>query len=216
MDPARAILFDLDGTLVDSRLDLARSVNAALREVGLPERPEAEIFGFIGEGSRRLLERAVGDRLDRLDAAHAAWTSDYSDHLLDHTLAYPGIPELLARLPSPLAVHTNKPGDFARRILEGLRLSQRFVAIVGGGDFPARKPDPSGALQILAQLDLRPEQALYVGDSRVDVATALAGRLRFIGVAWGLGGERELREAGASEIAATVEELEERLHRPPP
>jgi phosphoglycolate phosphatase len=209
----RAILFDLDGTLIDSRLDLARSVNAALRAVGLPERPEAEIFGFIGEGSRRLVERAVSPRLDLLEPAHAAWAEDYSRHLLDHTLPYPGVTELLERLPGPLAVHTNKPGDFARRILGGLELSQRFAAIVGGGDGHARKPDPAGALAILDRLGVSPAQAVYVGDSRIDAGTAAAAGLRFIGVAWGIGGERELRAAGATEIAATAAELERLLGR---
>jgi phosphoglycolate phosphatase len=211
MTTQRAILFDLDGTLIDSRLDLAHSINAALRAVGLPERPEAEIFGFIGEGSRRLVEKAIAPRLDLLEAAHEAWATNYSAHLLDHTLPYPGIPELLAHLPGPLAVHTNKPGDFARRILDGLGLSARFAAVVGGGDVPSRKPSPAGALGILAQLHLTPGQAVYVGDSRVDVETARAGRFRFIGVAWGLGGERELREAGATEIVGTVAELEQLL-----
>ena len=210
----RAILFDLDGTLVDSRLDLARSVNAALREVRLPERPEPEIFGFIGEGSRRLVERAVAPRLDLLESAHAAWAKEYAEHLFDHTRPYPGIPELLARLPGPLAVHTNKPGDFARRILDGLGLSQRFVAVVGGGDVPSRKPSPAGALQILAQLGVTPAHAVYVGDSRTDVATARAAGLRFIGVAWGLGGETELRGAGATEVVVTVAELEQALASP--
>jgi phosphoglycolate phosphatase len=207
----RAILFDLDGTLVDSRLDLARSVNAALREVGLPERPEAEIFGFIGEGSRRLVERAVTPRLDLLEPAHAAWAKDYAEHLLDNTLPYPGIPELLARLTGPLAVHTNKPGDFARRILDGLGLSDRFVVVIGGGDVPSRKPDPAGALDILARLQVTADQAVYVGDSRIDAATARAGHFRFIGAAWGFGGEGELREAGATEVAGTVAELEQAL-----
>jgi phosphoglycolate phosphatase len=207
----RAILFDLDGTLIDSRLDLARSTNQALREVGLPERPEAEIFGFIGEGSRRLIEKAVAPRVELLDAAHTAWAQAYSTQLLANTLPYPGIEGLLSRLPGPLAVHTNKPGDFARRILDGLRLSRYFAVTLGGGDGPARKPDPAGALQILAQLGVQPAQAVYVGDSRIDAATAQAGALRFIGVAWGLGGERELRTAGATEIAASVADLERLL-----
>jgi phosphoglycolate phosphatase len=211
----RAILFDLDGTLIDSCLDIATSANEALREVGLPERPASEIAGFIGEGSRRLIERSVAPRLDLLDLAHAAWEKSYALHLLDQTQAYPGIPDLLDGLTGPLAVHTNKPGVYARRILDGLRLSHRFTAVVGGGDMPARKPDPSGALQILAQLGVPPAQTTYIGDSRIDVATAQAGGFRFIGVAWGLGGERELREAGATEIVATVAELAQRLRNAP-
>lgn len=211
MRPPRAILFDLDGTLVDSRRDLAASVNFALREVGLPARPEEEIFSFIGEGSRRLLERSVAPRLDRLEAAHEAWARHYAEHLLDTTAPYPGVPALLERLRPPLAVHTNKPGDFARRILEGLGLLPRFVAVLGGGDGAPRKPDPGGALALLAALGIPPTQAAYVGDSRIDVATAGAAGIRFVGVAWGLGGERELLATGATEIVAAAEELAERL-----
>ncbi|MHB8420123.1 MAG: HAD family hydrolase [Myxococcales bacterium] len=201
------MVFDLDGTLVDSRLDLAVSVNAALRAVGLPERPPQEIFGFIGEGARRLVERSVAPRLELLEPALDHWSRHYADHLLDATRAYPGIPELLERLRPPLAVHTNKPGGFARRILEGLGLAGRFARVVGGGDGWARKPDPAGALALLGQLGVSPGRAVYVGDSRIDVATARTAGMRFIGVAWGLGGERELREAGAVEIVASVPEL---------
>jgi phosphoglycolate phosphatase len=202
-----AILFDLDGTLVDSRRDLAASVNFALRALALPERPAEEIFGFIGEGARRLLERSVAPRLEALEPALAAWSRHYAEHLLDTTRAYPGVAELLDRLRPPLAVHTNKPGDFARRILDGLGLAPRFAQVVGGGDGPARKPDPEGARAILARLGVAPDRAVYVGDSHIDVATAHAAGLRFVGVAWGLGGEARLRDAGASEIVATSEEL---------
>jgi phosphoglycolate phosphatase len=205
---SRAVLFDLDGTLIDSRRDLALSTNAALRAVGLPERPEVEIGGFVGEGSRRLIEQAIAPRLDLFQLAHAVWEEHYASHLIEHTAPYPGILGLLERLDrATLAVHTNKPGPFARQIVEGLGLSERFALVLGGGDGPARKPDPAGVLWILERLGARAEQAIYVGDSRIDAATARSAGVRFIGAAWGFGGERELREAGASEIASDADEL---------
>lgn len=199
---ALAVIFDLDGTLVDSSRDLAVSTNAALRAIGLPERPEAEIRGFVGEGARRLIEQAVAPRLDLYELAHAAWQEHYAMHLLDHTVLYPGMASLLDRLDGKLAVHTNKPGAFARQILDGLGLTGRFKVVLGGGDGPARKPDPAGALFILTELRVSPEEAIYIGDSRIDAATARAAGSHFIGAAWGFGGERELREAGAEQIAA--------------
>lgn len=207
----RAVLFDLDGTLIDARHDLAASANAALSLVGLPERPAEELFGFIGEGARRLVERAVEPHGDRLEAALAAWERHYGAHLLERTRAYPGIPELLARLPGPLAVNTNKPGPFARRILLGLDLSRWFATVVGGGDLEPRKPDPAGALAILGGLGIPADRAVYVGDSRIDVETARRAAIRFVGVAWGQGGERDLRAAGATEIALDVAALERAL-----
>ncbi|MHB1843574.1 MAG: HAD family hydrolase [Deltaproteobacteria bacterium] len=194
------MVFDLDGTLVDSRADIAASTNAALRAVGLPERSLAEISTFIGEGSRRLLERAIAPRADLLEAASTCWASHYAAHLLDRTVPYPGIRELLDRLGPPLAVHTNKPEPFARAIVQGLGLERHFQEIVGARDGGPRKPNPEDALGLLERLGVPPASAAYVGDSRIDVATARAAGIRFLGVAWGLGGEAELRAAGATEL----------------
>ncbi len=214
----RAVVFDLDGTIVDSRRDIAASANAALRAVGLPERSEDEIAGFVGEGSRRLIERAVAPRADLADLAHTAWMRHYGGHLLDTTRAYPGVRELLDRLSCPLAVHTNKPGDFARAILAGLGLAVRFARVVGSGDGPAKKPDPEGARLLLRALGVAAGDAVYVGDSRIDVATARAAGIPFLGAGWGLGGARELTLAGAETIARTVADLEGLLvaHRDAP
>ncbi len=210
----RAVLFDLDGTLVDSWLDISASANAALREVGLPERPPAEIATFIGEGSRRLLERAVAPHAELLERAVEAWGRHYADHLLDRTAPYPGIPGLLAALPMPLAVHTNKPEGFARRIVHGLGLDRYFRELAGARDGGPRKPDPADALAILERLGVAPAEAAYVGDSRVDVATARAAGLRFVGVSWGIGGEAELTRAGAPRIASDCEALRRELLSP--
>lgn len=197
---SRLAVFDLDGTLVDSLDDLVASVNHALVSVGLPPRTRAEVAGFVGEGARRLLERAVAPRADLLDPALAAWAAHYDAHCLDRTRAYPGIPEALAGAARRLAVLTNKPGPVARRILAGLGLLDRFAEVVGGGEAP-RKPDPAGLLGILSRAGAAPADAVLVGDSRIDVATGLAAGVRVVAVTWGFGNRAELAAAGASTIA---------------
>jgi len=202
----RAVVFDLDGTLVDSAADLALAVNHALRGLGLPERPPAEIATFVGEGAARLVERAVAPRLELLEPGLALWWEHYRDHLLDHTRLYPGMAELLRDARLPLAVHTNKPGSLARQILLGLGVLERFTAVVGGDEAP-RKPDPAGTRALLQRLGVAPEQALYVGDSVVDLELARAVPMPLVTVSWGLVPEERLRAAGAANIVRTVEAL---------
>ncbi len=209
----RLAIFDLDGTLVDSRLDLCLSVNHALRLLGLPERTLEEVSSFIGEGAARLVERAVAPRLDLQARALAAWREHYREHLLDHTVLFPGLPELLARAGFALAVHTNKPGDMARRILDALGVGDRFAAVVGGDEAP-RKPDPGGTRAILERLGTAPAEAVLVGDSLVDLATARAVPLRFVAVGWGLSPPSALAAAGADTIAADASELASALGLP--
>ena len=196
----RLAIFDLDGTLVDSRLDLCLAVNHALRVVGLPERTLTEVSSFIGEGATRLVERAVAPRLDLRDRALAAWREHYQEHLLDHTVLFPGVADLLARATFALAVHTNKPGDMARTILRGLGLGDRFAEVLGGDEAP-RKPDPGGTRAILERRGVAASDAVLVGDSLVDLATARAVPLRFVAVGWGLAAPEALARAGAGVIA---------------
>jgi len=203
-------IFDLDGTLVDSRLDLCLAVNHALRTVGLPERSLEEVSGFVGEGAARLVERAVAPRLDLREAALAAWWEHYEVHLLDHTVLFPGLAELIATAPIPLAVHTNKPGRLARAILEGLQVADHFTAVVGG-DEALRKPDPEGTLRILERSGVSPRDAVLVGDSLVDLATAQAVPIRFVPVAWGLVAPALLVAAGAPPPVRTAGELQSAL-----
>ncbi len=200
-------IFDLDGTLVDSVDDLAEAVNHALGRVGLPPRSRDEVRSFVGNGARVLLERALGPRRDKLEEALAAWRAHYQDHLLDHTRPYPGVAEALARAGRTLAVLTNKPGPMARRILEGLGILGRFVAVVGGGETPP-KPDPAGVRAILERVGARPEDAIFVGDSLVDLATARNAGLTFVGVGWGLVPRAELVGGGAVHLVDRAEELE--------
>jgi phosphoglycolate phosphatase len=202
----RLAVFDLDGTLVDSKLDLCLAVNHALRVVRLPERTLEEVSSFIGEGAARLVERAVAPRLDLRDAALGAWRDHYQEHLLDHTVLFPGMGELLARAHFPLAVHTNKPGQMARKILDGLGVRDRFVEVVGGDEAP-RKPDPAGTRAILERSGVAAAEAVLVGDSLVDLETARAVPLRFLAVGWGLVSPEQLASAGAPEIARSASEL---------
>ena len=207
-------IFDLDGTLVDSRLDLCLSVNHALRSVGAPERTIDEISSFIGEGAARLLERAVWPRADLFEGALAAWWEHYEAHLLDHTVLFPGIARLLADAPFRLAVQTNKPGGMARRVLAGLGVLERFVDVVGGGEAP-RKPDPAGVRGILARQGVDAAGAVLVGDSVIDLDTARAVPLRFVAVGWGLVPPDRLRAAGAPAPASSAAELRAVLGLPP-
>jgi len=188
---ARLLIFDLDGTLVDSSRDLAAATNAALERVapGTAPLPLAAVTSFVGEGARVLVERSLRHSGLELPADEVlpVFLECYAGRLLDTTRLYPGIAEALDALrPQTLAVLTNKPGPFSRTILEGLGVAGRFARIWGAGDVAARKPDPSGLLQLLAELAAAPGEAAMIGDSATDVATARAAGVVSVGVAWGL------------------------------
>jgi phosphoglycolate phosphatase len=190
------IIFDLDGTIVDSTDDLAASANAALRALGLPPRTRAEVRSFIGEGARRLVERSIAPRTDLLERALAIFFEHYASHLLDTTRTYPGLEEVLRALPAPLAVATNKPGRFARRILAHAQLLDLFVAVLGGDEGP-RKPDPAFVDRLRAVMAAPREATVLVGDSLIDLETAKNAGVRFVGVGWGIGSD-ELRVPGVA------------------
>lgn len=202
----RLAILDLDGTLLDTLDDLAASVNAALAAVGRPARSRAEIESYVGEGARLLLERAVAPHHELAAPALAAWWRHYDRHCLDRTRPFPGIPELLTRSGRLLAVHTNKPGRVARRILGGLGLLDRFALVTGGDEAP-RKPDPGGTLELLRRLGSRPEEAVFIGDSPIDVRTARQAGVPMVAVTWGFRPRTELRAAGAVHLVDRVAEL---------
>ena len=171
----RALIFDLDGTLIDSKQDLIHSVNAMLRELGRGELPAETISGYIGHGAPQLVAKALGNGCMEEERQQALqfFLSYYEEHKMDTTCAYPGVPETLEKLASkPMAVLTNKPVRISVRILEALGLSKYFQAIYGGNSFQTKKPDPLGAATILRELSAEPREALLVGDSEVDVQTA--------------------------------------------
>jgi phosphoglycolate phosphatase len=189
------VIFDLDGTLIDSRLDLVHSVNAALRHIGRPELPDEVIASYVGDGAPILIQRALGG--EQVDEALIRkglefFLSYYREHKLDHTTVYPGIAEALAAVqssgngtPRKLAVLTNKPVIPSRAIVEALGLGSFFVQIYGGNSFGTKKPDPEGARKLLAESGVRPEQTAIVGDSHVDVETGRNAGLWTVGVSYG-------------------------------
>jgi phosphoglycolate phosphatase len=184
------VVFDLDGTLVDSRVDLTNAVNHVLHAFGMRTLPVTVVSSYVGAGARVLVQRALGAaHQDRLDDGLRLFSAYYSVHLLDHTRAYPGIGELLAALGARmvmLSVLSNKPEAMSRAILAGLGLLPRFVAVLGGDSLVARKPDPAGLESLCTLTGTRRETMLVVGDSAIDMQTARAGRVAFCGVGWGL------------------------------
>jgi phosphoglycolate phosphatase len=188
------VIFDLDGTLIDSRLDLVHSVNAALRHIGRPELEESVIASYVGDGAPVLIQRALGAEAADVDLVRKGlnfFLSYYREHKLDHTTVYAGIPEALATIQNSngtrrkMAVLTNKPVTPSRAIVEALGLGPFFEEIYGGNSFATKKPDPEGARKLLEQIGARPEQTVMVGDSHVDVHTGRNAELWTVGVMYG-------------------------------
>ena len=185
----RLIVFDLDGTLVDSARDLAAGVNDMLARLAPGTAPlsEREVRGFIGEGARLLVQRSLAHRGLAHDAETAlpVFLACYRARMLETTRPYPGVAEALEALAGhTLAVLTNKPGDLSRAIVDGIGLGRRFARVLGSGDVP-RKPDPTGLLLLMAETGHDASATVMVGDSAVDVLTGRAARVRTVGVAWG-------------------------------
>jgi phosphoglycolate phosphatase len=175
LSAVRALIFDLDGTLIDSKLDLIRSVNAMLLEMGREELHEDTISGYIGHGAPQLVGQALGNNATEAEREHALkfFLAYYEGHKMDATCAYPGVPEALEELAAfPMAILTNKPVRISVRILDALGLSKYFRAVYGGNSFETKKPDPLGAQTILREFGAAPAEAILIGDSEVDVQTA--------------------------------------------
>ncbi|KAF0246592.1 MAG: phosphoglycolate [Planctomycetota bacterium] len=202
----RVLIFDLDGTLAETRLDIAAAANHALRVVGLAEIAVDRITTFVGEGAARLIERCLGARRDLFAPAMAAWTAHYEAHLLDTTILYEGVAATLARLSVPLAVLSNKPKAMTHAILEGLGIARHFAASLGGDSLPSKKPDPSGVREILRRTGAA--RAVLIGDTPVDVETARAAQIPCWGAAYGFAGRAALEMAGADSVFDRFEEIE--------
>ena len=201
----RVLIFDLDGTLAETRLDIAAAANHALRSVGLAEIPVARITTFVGEGAGKLIERCLGERQELFAPAMAFWPSHYEAHLLDTTVLYEGVAATLARLPGPLAVLSNKPSGMTRTILDGLGIARLFAEVLGGDSLPVKKPDPAGIAHLIRATGAR--SAVLIGDTPVDVATALAAEIPCWGAAYGFAGRAALEQAGAHAIFGRFEEV---------
>ena len=209
----RLVIFDLDGTVLDTLQDLHISCNVALEACGYPSRSYEEIRSFVGNGIRLLMERIVptGTAVAEIDRVHAAFMAHYSQHSADHTAPYPGVIELLSDLRAAgirTAVVSNK-AHAATIPLCGHYFPRLFDAIAGERESEGipKKPAPDGVFGILRELGVSAADAVYIGDSEVDVATARNAGLDGIFVTWGFRSPTQLREAGATTIVDTTAEV---------
>jgi phosphoglycolate phosphatase len=205
----RVLIFDLDGTLIDSKLDLALSVNAALAHMGHEPLTHGRIYGYVGNGAPTLLRRALGEGVSDADVERAlAYFLDYyRAHMLDNTVTYAGVREGLEQLADcKMAVLTNKPVRFSKAILEGLDLARYFRYVYGGNSFERKKPDPMGTQVLLRDLGAAPVEAMVVGDSEVDIQTARNAGTWACGVTYGLGSAR-LAECSPAILVDSLTEL---------
>lgn len=205
------VIFDLDGTLLDTLDDLADAVNWALKQEQLPRRTREEVRAFVGNGIRNLIERAVpaGTEAAQTDRVFAGFKARYAGHCADKTRPYPGILELLARLRAEgirTAVVSNK-ADFAVQTLCRDYFPGLVDCAVGERAGIPKKPAPDSVQEVLRALKISREQAVYVGDSEVDVVTARNAGMDGILVLWGFRDRQTLERAGAKTFAATAEEL---------
>jgi phosphoglycolate phosphatase len=207
VESLRLLVFDLDGTLIDSRQDLCNSVNATLENFGLRALPDDAIAGFIGDGAAMLIRRALAmpgevpegspaQDSGFFDEAFAYFLTYYRAHKLDYTQVYPGVLnslEALKTLPDgsarKMAVLTNKPVGPARAICDGLGLSPYFFSVYGGDSFATKKPDPLGLMTLMAEAGATPEETMMIGDSDVDMRTARNAGVWALGCTFGLAPE---------------------------
>ncbi len=206
-----ALLFDLDGTLVDSGDDLTAAVNHALRLDGLPDLRREQVLQMLGDGSPVLIERAYAHHgADRPPDALERFRAHYRAHCLDATRPYPGIVEMLRRLAPEraIAVATNKPTAFARQIVAGLGLDAMVGAVVGPESAEAPKPSPGMLRAALEALGHQPSEAVMIGDSPSDVEAGRRAGTATIAVLWGYRDRELLAASGPDGLAASVDELE--------
>jgi phosphoglycolate phosphatase len=199
----RALISDLDGTLLDTLEDLADSVNAALARLGLPQHELNAYRYFVGDGRRALALRALPeDRREQatLDSMIAYIGEEYEKRWMDHSQPYDGIPELLDALTAlgvRMAILSNKEHSYTEATVSRLLPNWSFELVLGESPSTPRKPDPSGALQIMERMGLEPVECLYIGDSGIDMQTATAAGLYAVGVLWGFRTADELLSNGA-------------------
>jgi phosphoglycolate phosphatase len=213
------LIFDLDGTLIDSSRDLVISTNAMLRHVGRPEIDEKTVNSYVGDGAPKLVRRALGAHVsdEQFHAAYAFFIKYYREHSLENTELYPGIREALDELhgsDNVLAVLTNKPVRISYDILAGLGAANYFFRVYGGDSLPAKKPDPVGIKTLLKETKAARESTVMIGDSSVDISTARNAGVRAVGVSWGFKPE-SLNDPPADLIVHSAAEMVECLRLAP-
>ena len=184
------LIFDLDGTLIDSRLDLAQSVNATRAHLGMPALDNERVYSYVGNGAPVLIRRALGEQAGEAEVQEALefFLEHYREHALDFTTLYPGVRESVARLRAAgkrLAVLTNKPVKISRAIVDGLGVGEHFFRVYGGNSFEFKKPHPIGVEALMKEAGVDRGGALMIGDSSVDIQTARNAGVRSCGVTYG-------------------------------
>jgi phosphoglycolate phosphatase len=215
------VLFDLDGTLIDSLTDLADSMNRVLTQQGLPPHPTQSYRYFVGDGIGNLVQRALPEKArlpEIIEECVRKMRQEYASHWGDTTKPYPGIAELLDTLSTrgiALAILSNKPDELTQEVVRTLLPGWHFAAVAGARDSIPRKPDPAGALRIASLLHRDPANFLYLGDTNTDMQTARAARMFAVGALWGFRTAAELKENGAQSLLSVPLELCPLLkHRP--
>ena len=184
------VIFDLDGTLIDSKLDLAHAVNATLLFMGMDPLTHERVYSYVGNGAPVLMRRALGPQASEaaVERALEFFLAYYRDHKLDYTVLYPGVQEALDELRDAgarMSVLTNKPFRISREIIKGLGVESHFFQIYGGNSFDQKKPDPAGVHALLRESGVDASRAVMVGDSAVDIQTARNGQIAAVGCTWG-------------------------------
>ena len=216
----RAVLFDLDGTLVDSAPDIARAVDRTLEALGRPPAGADRVRNWVGNGAPRLIKRVLTGEMhgepeaELYERAFDLFLRNYGEDLTGHSVLYPGAAEMLSALQGrglKLACVTNKPERFARPVLEALGIAAPFEIIVGGDTVDAKKPDPAPMLFALDRLGVAPEQALMVGDSVIDVEAARNTGTGVVCVPYGYNHGVDVRGFGPDAVIDNLRELERML-----
>jgi phosphoglycolate phosphatase len=208
---ADTIIFDFDGVLVDTSVDIANAANYVLHELGLNELPVNTIAGYIGGGAEVLMRRCLGDQADQLiGQALPMLSKRYGEFCFVETCAYPGVPGVIAHYHSAgktMAIATQKAEAPTRRILEGLGVLGYFPIIIGPGMIKNRKPHPESVLKILEMTGAAPEKAVIVGDMASDIQCGIAAGVYTLAVTYGLGSKADLLEAKPDWIIDSIDEM---------
>ena len=187
------LIFDLDGTLIESKWDIAASVNLTLEEMGYPVRTEEEVFGFVGDGVKRLLKLSVGEENEQgYEEALDIFRRHYLAHCLDRTTFYPGIEKVLTHFAKTFkAVATNKSIEYTKVILDGLG-AHHFIAVVGGDEGFGLKPEPGMLLHLMEKLNIPKERTILIGDSTNDINGGHRAGIKVCAVGYGMGNREKM------------------------
>lgn len=209
----KIVVFDLDGTLVNSLVDLAQNVNKGLKKAGLVEKPIENYNQYVGNGREVMIKKAMGDfAFDEklVSIVRDTFNSEYAIHCSDNTSSYDGCEILLQKLKDKgikTAVLSNKPDEFVEKIVKKVYPNHTFAEAWGQKSQYKRKPDGEALIAMLHIYGIKPDECMYVGDSDVDVYTAKNAGVKMAGVAWGFRGREELLETGAPYVASNTDEL---------